>query len=196
VQVTDALLIDRLDANLAVDQALSPFERAAFQRHLLVGAYDGAEPADWLAETIERDAELAIVEPWMAEHGERFIAVLRERNSLPVPVATQILLVALHAKIALSNFIEGTDQRRMAVEIAHDAMLWARGYAFGIGWTADQSSWPAHLRDEAPRQRCSSCQRYTWSTEEFGQTCGMPQPSGERCPGTFGPADSESQAEV
>jgi hypothetical protein len=135
VQVTDALLTDRLDENLAVDQALNTVERAAFRRHLLVGAYDGAEPADWLAEAIECDAELAIIEPWMAEHGDRFIAVLRERNSLPVPVTTQILLVALHVKIALSNFIEGTDRQRMAVEIAHDAMLWARGYAFGIGWT-------------------------------------------------------------
>lgn len=134
MQVTDATLTDRLDANLAVDQALNPVERSAFRKHLLVGPYDGAEPADWLTEAAERDAELDIIEPWMAEHGDRMVAVLRERVPLPVPVTTQILLAAINAKIAMSVFIGGTDHRRMAVEIAGDAMLWARGYAFGIGW--------------------------------------------------------------
>lgn len=47
MQVTDALLTDRLSAELAVDQALNPVERAAFRQHILVGPYDGAEPADW-----------------------------------------------------------------------------------------------------------------------------------------------------
>lgn len=53
-------------------------------------------------------------------------------------------------------------------------------------FTADQSTWPAHLRDDAPRQQCSSCRRFTVATSEFGRTCNMPQPGGNRCTGTFG----------
>lgn len=34
-------------------------------------------------------------------------------------------------------------------------------------WSGDQSAWPAHLRDDAPSQRCNRCGRYTWSTSEF-----------------------------
>lgn len=136
--ITDALLTDRVDANLAVEAALNCTERAAFGRHILVGPYAGAEPSDWLAEASERDAHLDTIEPWMAKHGDRTVAMLRGRHPLPEPLMTQILLAALHAKIALAEVLKGTDQRRMATEIAGDAMLWARGYAFGIGWTPAQ----------------------------------------------------------
>ncbi len=50
----------------------------------------------------------------------------------------------------------------------------------------DQASWPAHLRDDAPSQRCSSCGRNTWAVEEFGNECRMTQPSGQACGGRFG----------
>lgn len=139
MRVNDALLTDRLSAELAVDQALNPVERAAFRKHILVGPYDGAEPADWIAEAIDRDANLDIIEPWMDEHGDKMAAVLRLCVPLPEEVATQILVAALHAKIVLGNVLPGTDHRRMAVEIAGDAMLWARGYAFGIGWTPEET---------------------------------------------------------
>lgn len=54
----------------------------------------------------------------------------------------------------------------------------------------DQSAWPAHLRDDAPVNRCSRCRRYTWSTEAFGTVCGMTQPNGRACNGRFEPAES------
>lgn len=54
---------------------------------------------------------------------------------------------------------------------------------------ADQSTWPAHLRDDAPYQRCDQCGRKTWAVSEFGRECRMPQPwrSGPsvRCAGLF-----------
>jgi hypothetical protein len=51
--------------------------------------------------------------------------------------------------------------------------------------TGDQESLPAHLRDDAPRQQCNSCGRFTVATGEFGAPCNMPQPSGQRCTGIF-----------
>lgn len=59
--------------------------------------------------------------------------------------------------------------------------------AGGDGWTLDL---PAHLRDDAPRQKCSSCGRYTYAVDSFGGMCNMPQPSRENCPGVFGPEES------
>lgn len=50
----------------------------------------------------------------------------------------------------------------------------------------DQSTWPAHLRDDAPSQRCSRCGRCTWSIEEFGKACRMPQLNGMTCGGRLG----------
>jgi hypothetical protein len=45
---------------------------------------------------------------------------------------------------------------------------------------------PAHLRDDAPTQRCGRCLRCTWDEAQFGQECRMPQPDGFPCGGTFG----------
>ena len=50
----------------------------------------------------------------------------------------------------------------------------------------DQSDWPAHLRDDAPRQRCNRCRRYTYALSEFGAECRMTQPDGWPCGGRFG----------
>jgi hypothetical protein len=49
----------------------------------------------------------------------------------------------------------------------------------------DQSSWPAHLRDDAPWQQCIACGRKTWDVAEFGHECLMTQPDGQRCRGMF-----------
>lgn len=49
----------------------------------------------------------------------------------------------------------------------------------------DQSSWPAHLRDDAPSQQCGRCGRSTWAVEQFGQEDRMPQPDGYPCGGRF-----------
>lgn len=52
-------------------------------------------------------------------------------------------------------------------------------------WSADQSTWPAHLRDDAPSQQCGRCGRYTRSPREFFAECRMPQPDGYPCGGRF-----------
>jgi hypothetical protein len=68
-----------------------------------------------------------------------------------------------------------------------EGLHWVRVPKPAGGWPAiDQSSWPAHLRDDAPSQRCSRCGRNTWAVEEFGNECRMPQPSGKACGGRFG----------
>jgi len=53
------------------------------------------------------------------------------------------------------------------------------------GWSGDQSTWPAHLRDDAPSQQCSRCQRCTWDVEQFGRECTMIQPNRRPCGGRF-----------
>ncbi len=54
------------------------------------------------------------------------------------------------------------------------------------GWSANQVDWPAHLRDDAPKQQCDRCRRFTWDTTGFGRECRMTQPNGSPCSGTFG----------
>lgn len=49
----------------------------------------------------------------------------------------------------------------------------------------DQPSWPAHLRDDAPYQRCGRCRRRTYATSEFNTECRMTQPDGFPCGGRF-----------
>ena len=36
-----------------------------------------------------------------------------------------------------------------------------------------------------PAARCSVCGRKTWEAGSVGHACLMPQPDGERCPGSF-----------
>lgn len=42
----------------------------------------------------------------------------------------------------------------------------------------------AHLAPDAPYRVCSECGRFSWSADP-GDTCGMPQPTGPPCAGTF-----------
>ncbi len=51
-----------------------------------------------------------------------------------------------------------------------------------------QADWPAHLRDDAPSQKCGMCGRSTWDTAEFGRVCGMTQGPNDQCMGFFMPA--------
>ena len=46
----------------------------------------------------------------------------------------------------------------------------------------DQSDMPVHLRDDASFLQCSECRRKSWSGE-INSTCGMTQPSGNKCKG-------------
>jgi hypothetical protein len=54
-------------------------------------------------------------------------------------------------------------------------------------WAGDQSLWPPHLRDGAPYQICSGCERRTWAGIDFYGFCTVTQPSGLPCGGRFGP---------
>lgn len=47
----------------------------------------------------------------------------------------------------------------------------------------DQSTWPEHLRDDAPYLVCSHCQRKSWAVIGGEKPCRMPQPSGKVCSG-------------
>lgn len=51
--------------------------------------------------------------------------------------------------------------------------------------TVDRSTWPAHLRDDAPFVQCGRCGRKTWDTDAFGTECRMTQPDGFPCGGRF-----------
>lgn len=58
-------------------------------------------------------------------------------------------------------------------------------YGDESSWAADQSLWPAHLRDNAPTQRCGRCGRQTVDTAQFGTEDRMTQPDGGPCGGRF-----------
>lgn len=58
-------------------------------------------------------------------------------------------------------------------------------YGDEFNWSADQSTWPAHLRDDAPTQRCGRCGRQTVDTAQFGTEDRMTQPDGYPCGGRF-----------
>jgi len=132
--MTDAALAERIDAPLAVDRALTPAEHTAFRNQVLVGGYAGATPADWIDVAAERDDHLDVIEPWMAQHAARAIAELRERHPLPERLIGSVLIAAIYATIAMSDAPPGAPHRT-AVEIAGDALLWARGYAERCGWS-------------------------------------------------------------
>lgn len=51
--------------------------------------------------------------------------------------------------------------------------------------TPTPGDWPAHLRDDAPAQRCNRCGRETVATSEFGREDRMTQPDGNPCGGRF-----------
>lgn len=58
-------------------------------------------------------------------------------------------------------------------------------YGDEANWSADQTLWPAHLRDDAPVRRCSRCGRQTVDAAEFGTEDRMTQPDGFPCGGRF-----------
>lgn len=53
---------------------------------------------------------------------------------------------------------------------------------------------PAHLRDDAPFLVCSRCGRKSWGGDSAGKPCGMSQPDGSLCRGTFTEANTSKPA--
>ncbi len=132
--ITDTALAERIDPALAVDRALTAAERAAFLGFVLVGQYDGAQPADWLDEADNADAYAEPIERWWTQHGQKAVDYLRVLHELPVPLLHRLLGTALRATFAMASATLG-EPRRTHIEIASGAALWARGYAEALGWT-------------------------------------------------------------
>lgn len=136
-------LFERIDPALAVDRALTAAERVAFFEHLLVGQFDGAQPADWISQAQDADAYLSQIEPWWAQYGDKHIAYLMTMFELPEQMTHKLLSAALYVTFGLSSATLA-QPRRTHSEIASGAALWARGYAEALGWT------PRAVQGEAP----------------------------------------------
>jgi hypothetical protein len=91
-------------------------------------------------------------------------------------------------RIDPAKTVLGTLRQRQDAAGLNPKPLRDDGLGFGINTRdgmADQSTWPAHLRDDAPYQQCNSCGRKTWDVSEFGAACRMRQPDGFTCGGRF-----------
>jgi hypothetical protein len=47
----------------------------------------------------------------------------------------------------------------------------------------DKRTLPEYLKDDASFLQCGECGRKSWGDTPVNSVCGMPQPSGQRCPG-------------
>jgi hypothetical protein len=131
--ITADELAGRIDVTLAVEQILTPAERGAFRRHVLVGPFQGADPSDWIDEAMNADAMLDRIEPWWAEHGDATAQALAQRYRLPRTLASGLLSAALYAAFAIASADLG-ERRRGPAEIAAEAAAWTLGFAFRLGW--------------------------------------------------------------
>lgn len=138
MSMSDRQLCERISPELAVDRALTPAERLIFRRHALVGQYEGAAPADWIADQVDRDAHLGKVTAWMCEHGNRATAALMHHHGLPKLLVIKLLSRAVYATIAMPP-TGVSPWPRSPWEIASHAALWARGYAERSGWTPPET---------------------------------------------------------
>jgi hypothetical protein len=129
------------DTTLAVDEALSGDERQLFTAVVLVGRYQGAEPADWIADAANADAFLDMVEPWWDRFGQACVAQIVDRYDLPPGVAKRLVGAALYAGIA-TNIIHGGNYLLIHVadvyvlDLAGRAALRARQAIDASGWVA------------------------------------------------------------
>lgn len=131
-------LFDRIDPALAVDRALTAAERTAFLEFCLVGQFDGAQPADWIAEAQNGDAYAEHIDRWWRQSGDLVVAYLTARHELPEPVTRALLSASLYAVFGIASATIGPDLaaqgRRTYIELASGAALWVRGQAEAYGW--------------------------------------------------------------
>lgn len=132
--ITPAALTACIDPALAVDRALTAAERTAFLEFVLIGPYEGAQPADWLYEADNSGAYAEHIGPWWEQHGDKALAYLQVLHELPEELARRLLGCALRATFAIASATLG-ERRRTHIEIASGAALWARGYGEALGWT-------------------------------------------------------------
>lgn len=133
--VTDQYIAERIDPFLAVDRALTAAEREVFLADVLVGQFQGAQPADWIAEADNSDAYLPQIESWWFHYGDKNMAYFRTMFELPEALLRRIITASLYAMIAVTASSKPGLHRRTHVEIAAGAALWARGYAEALDWT-------------------------------------------------------------
>jgi hypothetical protein len=131
--ITSEELTVRIDPALAVDRALTAAERSAFLQFVLIGSYDGAQPADWLDEADNSDAYGEHIDRWWEQHGDKAVAYLQVLHELPEALTRRLLGSALRATFAIASATLG-ERRRTHIEIASGAALWARGYGEALGW--------------------------------------------------------------
>lgn len=112
-----------------------------------------------------------------AEWTREIASMLRGMTKVPPEVRPGLVYAA--------NFL---DPPQVTVEVVDDTdpLDTPTESEWQITEREDQSSWPAHLRDDAPSQRCSGCGRKTWAVGQFGMQCLMTQPDGSECSGAFG----------
>lgn len=137
--ITDAELIGRIDASIAVQRALTAAEEGAFRQFVLVGQFDGATIADWISIARDADAFIAVTEKWWRRAGDAAVAYLAARHELPEDLIRDLLGAALYAtcgyaSATLAEEPWSTTVRRTHIEIASGAALWVRGYAEALGW--------------------------------------------------------------
>lgn len=131
--ITDEMLEARIIPALAAERAMTVAERATFAALHLAGQFNGAQVADWIDEALNCDAYLGPAEKWWAQNGDAALAQLVDRHQLPERITQKTLYAALYATLAL---VGGDLNRphRSTLALAHDAALWARGYADALGW--------------------------------------------------------------
>lgn len=128
------------DPTLAVDRALNAKEREGFTQ-MLVGQYDGAQPADWIAEASNADAYGELVEAWFGRFGTPCIQQVARDSGLPQSAAFDLLNAVVYAAVGTgvlneTNFLLAAVSDTYVIDLAERAALWARGYAEASGWTA------------------------------------------------------------
>jgi hypothetical protein len=123
-------------AALAVDKALTPSDREVFMARL-VGRWQGAQPADYIDQMYNADAELAHTEPWWETQGDDARAAVVKRTGLDKDQATVLLGLVLCAHLTvvrrpLTELWQPIDQVPL-VEHAERAAMWLAGYAYATG---------------------------------------------------------------
>lgn len=141
--ITDAELTGRIDPALAVDRALNAAERGAYLEYRLIGGYDGASIADWIAEAQNADAYVQIADRWWSQAGDAAVDYLMALHELPEELLRALLAAALYATCGITSATLGQEPwtlngRRTHIEIASGAALYARGYAEALGWQPHQ----------------------------------------------------------
>ena len=124
--------IERHDAALALDKSLTPAARALFEKRVLVGQLQGAQPADWLDMADNYDAHLDLWEPWMERHAEDATRRLMQITGLGEDDAKRLLGLALYVHIATEPPVAWpkSPSAQDVADTAERAAMWLAGLRY------------------------------------------------------------------